>query len=40
MIINDSKKLRVYLRNKLIDYKTYQYGEWKIQSIMLINFIS
>ena len=42
-IINDHKpptKLRVHSRNELINYETYQYGVWKIQLIMLINFIS
>ena len=41
-IINDHKtpkKLRVHSRNELIDYETYQYGEWKIQLTMSINFI-
>ena len=41
-IINDyktPKKSRVHSHNELIDYKTYQYGEWKIQLTMLINFI-
>ena len=42
-IINDHKtpkNLRVHSHNELIDYETYQYGEWKIQLIMLINLIS
>ena len=42
-IINDHKtpeNLRVHSRNELIDYETYQYGEWKIQLIMLISLIS
>ena len=34
------KELRVHSPNELIDYKTYQYREWKIQLTMLINFIS
>ena len=42
-IINDHKtpkKLRVHSGNELIDYETYQCGEWKMQLIMLINLIS
>ena len=42
-IINDYKtpqKFRVHSCNELIDYETYEYGECKIQLIMLINFIS
>ena len=41
-IINDHKtlkKLRVHSRNEVINYVT-QYGEWKIQLTMSINFIS
>ena len=41
-IINDHKipkKLRVHSHNELIDYETYHIGEWKMQLIMLINFI-
>ena len=41
-IINDHKtpkKLRVHSRNEVIDYET-QYGEWKIQWTISINFIS
>ena len=41
-ITNDhkiSKILKVYAGNEVIDYKT-QFGEWKIQSTMLIDFIS
>ena len=41
-IINNhktTKNLRVHSRNEVIDYKT-QYGEWKIQLTMSINFIS
>ena len=41
-IINDHKapkKLRVHSRNEVVDYET-QYGEWKIQWTMSINFIS
>ena len=41
-IINDHKtlkKLRVRSRNEVINYVT-QYGEWKIQLTMSINFIS
>ena len=33
-IVNDHKtpkKLRAYSRSKVIDYKAYEYGEWKIQ---------
>ena len=40
-IINDhktTKKLRVHSSNEVFDSKT-QYGEWKIQLSMLINFI-
>ena len=33
------KKLRVHSSNEVIDYKT-QFGEWKIQLTMSINFIS
>ena len=33
------KNLRVHSSNEVIDYET-QFGEWKIQIIMLINFIS
>ena len=39
-IINDHKspkKLKVHSCNELIDYETYQYGEWKVQLIILIN---
>ena len=41
-MINDQKssmKLRVHSGNKVIDYET-QFGEWKIQLKMLINFFS
>ena len=41
-IINDHKtpkKLRVHSSNEVFDYET-QYGEWKIQLTMSINFIS
>ena len=41
-IINDHKIpkiLRVHSSNEVIDYKT-QFGEWKIQLTMSINFIS
>ena len=41
-MINDHKapmKLRVYSGNEVIDYQT-QFGEWKIQLRMQINFIS
>ena len=41
-MINDhkaSKKLKVYLSNKVFDYET-QYGEWKTQLTMSIIFIS
>ena len=41
-IINDHKtltKLKVHSRDEVIDYET-QFGERKIQSTMLINFIS
>ena len=41
-IINDHKapkKLKVHSCNEVIDYET-QYGEWKIQLTMSINFIS
>ena len=41
-MINDRKapmKLRVYSGNKVIDYET-QFGEWKIQLTMPINFKS
>ena len=41
-MINDRKapmKLRVYSGNKVIDYET-QFGEWKIQLTMPINFTS
>ena len=34
-----SKKLRFHSRHEVIDYKTHL-GEWKIQLIMSINFIS
>ena len=33
-----SKNLRVHSRNKVIEYET-QYGEWKTELIMSINFI-
>ena len=33
------KKLRVHSSNEVLDYET-QYGEWKIQLIMTINFVS
>ena len=33
-----SKNLRVHSRNKVIDYET-QYGEWKTELIISINFI-
>ena len=40
MIINKiPKNLRVHWRNEVTDYET-QYGEWKIQLTMSINFIS
>ena len=36
--INDHKTpKKVHSRNELIDYETYQYGEWKVQLIILIN---
>ena len=41
-IINDHKtpkNLRDYSSNEVIDYET-QFGEWKIQLTMSINFIS
>ena len=41
-IINNhktAKNLRVHSRNEVIDYKT-QYGEWKIQLTMSVDFIS
>ena len=41
-MINDQKspmKLRVHSGNKVINYET-QFGEWKIQLKMLINFFS
>ena len=41
-IINDHKtpkNLSVHSSNEVIDYET-QYGEWKIQLTMSINFIS
>ena len=41
-MINDHNvpmKLRVYSNNKVTDYET-QFGEWKIQLTMQINFIS
>ena len=41
-IINDDKTpkiLKFYSSNKVFDYET-QYGEWKIQLTMSINFIS
>ena len=41
-IMNDHKtpvKLKVHRSNEVIDYET-QFGEWKIQLIMSINFIS
>ena len=41
-MINDhkaSKKLKVYLSDKVFDYET-QYGEWKTQLTMSIIFIS
>ena len=41
-MINDHKtpmNLRVHSRNEVINYKT-QFGEWKIQLTMAINFIS
>ena len=41
-IINDHKtpkNLRVHSSNEVIDYET-QFGEWKIQLTMSINFIS
>ena len=41
-IINNHKtpkNLRVHSSNEVIDYET-QFGEWKIQLIMSINFIS
>ena len=41
-IINDHKapmRLKVHSRDKVIDYET-QFGEWKIQLTMEINFIS
>ena len=40
-MINDQKthgKLKVHSDNKIIDHKTP--GEWKIQLLMLINFMS
>ena len=33
------RKLRVHSSNEVLDYET-QYGEWKIQLIMTINFVS
>ena len=41
-IINDHKtpkKFRVHSSNEVFDYET-QYGEWKIQLTMSVNFIS
>ena len=41
-IINDDKTpkiLKFYSSNEVFDYET-QYGEWKIQLTMSINFIS
>ena len=41
-VINDCrtpKNLRVHSSNEISDYET-QFGEWKIQSTMSINFIS
>ena len=41
-IINDHKtpkNLKVHLSNEVFDFET-QYGEWKIQLTMSINFIS
>ena len=41
-ILNDHKtpkKLRVHSSNEVIDYKT-QFGEWKIQLTMSINYFS
>ena len=41
-IINNQKtvkNLRVHSSNEVIDYET-QFGEWKAQLTMLINFIS
>ena len=36
--INDHKTpKKVHSLNELIDYETYQYGEWKVQLIILIN---
>ena len=40
-IVNDHKtpkNLKVHLSNEVFDYET-QYGEWKIQLTMSINFI-
>ena len=39
MIIKLLNKLRVHSSNEVFDYET-QYGEWKIQLTMSINFIS
>ena len=36
---NGHKNLRVHSSNEVIDYET-QFGEWKIQLTMSINFIS
>ena len=33
------KDLRVYSRNEITDYEI-QFGEWKFQQVMSINFIS
>ena len=41
--VNDHKtpkKLRAYSRSKVIDYKAYEYGEWKIQWLMSSSFAS
>ena len=38
-IINDHKILKVHSSNEVLDYEN-QFGEWKIQSKMSINFIS
>ena len=39
MIIKLLKKLKVYSSNEVFDYET-QFGEWKIQLTMSVNFIS
>ena len=38
-IINNHKILKIHSSNEVLDYAT-QFGEWKIQLTMSINFIS